>query len=180
MGVIFDYFAAPSDEEAAAVIDRVGGPGSRDVLVGSSTPAKRRLFGRIVPPDRSVAEDSGLTIYSTVSLKGIDPMVQMGTLESLLTGRAYEEVAGQPRSGHTVADRYGGERVVCTLTDSLATALAEADPETLAQVAEPWSKTEEFWGQADPEALTGVLSELAALARHARESGQRLYCWVCV
>jgi hypothetical protein len=33
MGVLFDYFAAASDEEAATVIDRVGGPGSQATMV---------------------------------------------------------------------------------------------------------------------------------------------------
>ncbi|MFB6724966.1 hypothetical protein ACFCV3_32615 [Kribbella sp. NPDC056345] len=143
MGVLFDYFAAKSDAEAAAVIDRVVGPDS-------------------------------------LLLKGIDPVVQLGTLEELLTNRPYDEVADDPRSGHVVAVRDHGARLVSTLTDSLATALAQASREDLERVAVPWSQTEEFWGSADPEILADVLTDLADLARRAEANGERLYCWVCV
>jgi hypothetical protein len=59
-------------------------------------------------------------------------------------------------------------------------ALSTATADSLADVAEPWSQTEEFWGAADPEELAGSLSELAALARHARGEGYSVYCWTCV
>jgi hypothetical protein len=58
VGVLFDYFAASSDEVAAGIIDLPGGP---------ATGAGRS--------------------FDTVSGNGIDPVVQMGTLEALLTGR---------------------------------------------------------------------------------------------
>jgi hypothetical protein len=157
MSVLFDYFAAESDEEAAAVIDRVGGPGSQALTVTPSTVA-----------------------YDTVSVKGVDPVVQLGTLEELLTGRSYDEIAEDPRSGHLVGTRDGGERVVCTITDSLMAALAQASSEALQRIAEPWSQTEEFWGTADPEGLAEILGDLAGLARRAQANGRRLYCWVCV
>lgn len=67
-----------------------------------------------------------------------------------------------------------------TITDSLAAALANASDERLAEVAVPWSQTEEFWGQADPEELAEFLRDFASLARGAEEAGQRLYCWLCV
>jgi len=68
---------------------------------------------------------------------------------------------------------------VVTLTDELQTALADADGARLASVAVPWSHTEEFFGQGDPQILAGLLHELAELARRARNRGERLYCWVC-
>ncbi|NIK56933.1 hypothetical protein [Kribbella shirazensis] len=151
MGVLFDYFAADSDEQAASAIDRVGGPGTAD-------------------PDASAQA------FDTVSVKGIDPVVQMGTLEALLTGRPYDASAvGQP-----LAIRDGGERVVLALADSLTIALAEACPERLAEVAVPWSRTEEFWGSADPDTLTEILRDLAGLAGRAQAASQRLYCWISV
>ena len=58
MGVLYDYFAASSDEVAAAVIELPGGPGA----AGRS--------------------------FDTITGNGVDPVVQMGTLEALLTGRA--------------------------------------------------------------------------------------------
>ena len=121
MGVLFDYFAADSDQDAAAVIDRVGGPGSQQVL--APRPAKSRwgLFGR-KDATTELASDAQLPVHDTVSGKGIDPVVQLGKLEALLTGRPYAEVVDDPRSGHALEIRDGGERVVCTLTDSLALA----------------------------------------------------------
>lgn len=32
MGVLYDYFSAPDDAAAAAVIDRVGGPGAPEAV----------------------------------------------------------------------------------------------------------------------------------------------------
>jgi hypothetical protein len=115
--------------------------------------------------------------FDTVGLKGIEPVVQMGTLEELLTGRPYDEIIQDPRQGGDICHREDdGEHGVLSLTDSLAAALADADRQRLAEVAEPWSETEEFWGDADPDILTDVLWELAELARRARDRGHRLYC----
>jgi hypothetical protein len=180
MGVLFDYFSAASDEEAAKVIDRVGGPGSQATIAPPAEP-RRGIFGRkrqpAVPPTVAYPKAA---IFDTVSIKGIDPVVQLGTLEELLTGRPYDDVMDDPRSGHALADRDGGERLVLTLTEPLSTALATASDETLEQVAIPWSETEEFWNAADPALLADFLKDLAGLARRSKASGQELYCWVCV
>lgn len=179
MGVLFDYFAADSDEAAAAVADRFGGPGSREVLGAAPAPPKRGLFGRRpTPPLPPVVTDPTLPVYDTVALKGIDPVVQLGRLESLLTGRAYDDVAVDPRCGHALAVRDGGDRVVCTLTDTVVAALAEASPEAIARVVGPWSRAEEFWGRADPAELATDLGYLAGLARRATADRLRLYCWI--
>jgi hypothetical protein len=182
MGVLYDYFAAPSDEAAAATIDRLGGPGSQKVAaVPDSKPARRGLFsrkGHSLEPEP--ANDEALPSYDTLSVKGIDPLVQLGTLEECLTGRSYDDVIEDPRSGKSIASADGGERLVLTITDSLAAALAGASDERLSEVAVPWSQTEEFWGEADPEELAEFLRDFAALARRAEGVGQRLYCWLCV
>jgi hypothetical protein len=123
--------------------------------------------GRVVPP------------LAVVDGCGVEPTVQLGTLEELLTGRSYDEIAAR-EDEPLVAVLDDGERVVERLPDELVTALAAASDERLAEVAVPWSQTEEFWGQSSPDALTGLLCELAALARSATDGGQRLYCWVCV
>lgn len=116
--------------------------------------------------------------FDTVETKGIDPAVQIGTLEEILTGRSFTEVINDPRSAHEVgvgqeADEHG----VVTLTDTVAAALATVERGQLPRVAVEWSKTEEFWGVADPEALADFLAELADLAVRAGERGHRLYCW---
>lgn len=156
MGVLFDYFSAASDEAAASAISLLGGPGAPS------------------------AGTSAASSFDTVPVKGIDPVVQLGTLEALLTGREYEQVMAGPRAGHVLAAQDGGERLVVTLTDELQAALADAGDTQLAAVAAPWSQTEEFFGHGDPQILAGLLRELAALARRARGKDERLYCWVCV
>lgn len=180
MGVLYDYFSAASDEEAASVIDRVGGPGSPATIVPPAVP-KRGIFGRKRQPAAPTnGTDAEPTVFDTVSGNSIDPVVQLGTLEELLTGKSFDDVMDDPRSGHAAADRDGGERLVLTLTEALSTALASASDEALEQVAVPWSETEEFWDAADPAVLAGFLKDLAGLARRSKASGQRLYCWVCV
>jgi hypothetical protein len=181
MGVLFDYFAAASDEEAAIVIDRVGGPGSQATMVTRPEGRQRGIFRRKHPaPEPALGADPDLVVHDTLSVKGVDPVVQLGTLEELLTGRPYDEVVDDRRSGHNLAMRDGGERLVVTLHDPLTAALAEASDETLERVARPWSETEEFWNAADPTDLAEFLKELAGLAQRARAGDQKLYCWICV
>jgi hypothetical protein len=110
--------------------------------------------------------------------KGIDPAVQMGTLEALLTGEQYDVVASRPRAGHLIAgDGQEGPWVV-TLSDELQAAMAVASREQIVAVAGPWRETEEFHGQGDPETLALFLLEFADLARQANRRGERLYCWI--
>jgi hypothetical protein len=146
MGVVTDYFSASSDAAAASVIDRLGGP--REPSTGPSAE----------PP------------FDTVEAKNLDPVVMLGTLEALLTGRDYRDiVAGQ--------DDY--HLLVLTVTDEIQAALAAASDKRLAEVAVPWSRTEEMRG-ADPKELAELLGKLASLARRAAGRSERLYCWVSV
>lgn len=170
MGVLYDYFSAPDDAAAAAVIDRAGGPGAPE----AASPNRGGLFRWRV--DQSTLPVPGLAIADT----GIDPVVQCATLEELLTGRPYEVIETDPRWGQTLAIRDGGERLILTLTDDLVDALARADPADLARVAGPWAQTEEFGGQGDPDVLKSFLTDFSAAAREARSEGRTLYCWVCV
>lgn len=149
MGNLYDYFSAAGDDSAATAIDLIGGP----AVPGRST-------------------------FDAVFTKGIDPSVQMATLEELLTGRPIEEIFDDPRSAHPIGpETEDAEHGVVTLTDNLTQAVAAADRARLAEVAVPWSETEEFWGQSDPEFLTEFLVELSGLARRAIDRGNRLYCW---
>jgi hypothetical protein len=168
MGVLFDYFSAASDEAAASAISLPGGPGA------PPPPPERRglLRGR-------QASAPAVVPFDTISVKGIDPLVQLGTLEALLTGRDYEQIVSGPRAGHMLATQDDGERLVVTLTDELQAVLADAQDDQLAAVAVPWSQTEEFFGQCEPQTLAGLLHELAELARRARDNDERMYCWVC-
>jgi hypothetical protein len=144
MGLICDYFAAPSDESAAEVVDHDYGP----------APA--------VPGGR------------------IDPIVVLGTVTALLTGRTFGEVLAAGDRRDPVAMQDGGTELVLRVDDVVVDALTGADDDALAAAAVPWSQTEELAGASDPEQLASFLRELAGLARDARARGGALYCWVCV
>jgi len=151
MGVLYHYFAASSDELAASAIDLLRGPGAS---AGKSFDA--------IPGNR------------------IDPVVQMSSLEALLTGRQHDEILHGLGADTVVASRDDGQQLVVALTGALQAALLRADEPQLAVIAIPWAQTEGLQGQADPEALASWLGELASLARRAATRRQRLYCWVCV
>lgn len=103
----------------------------------------------------------------------------MSTLEHLLTGRPLDDLITQ-NARRQVAERGDGEGLVMRLSHGLVDALAESDATRLHSVAEPWSQTEEFFGQGEPDVLIGVLDDLAALARQGRIDGQAMYCWLCL
>ncbi len=143
MAVLYDYFAAPSDDAAATALEE----GPRDQ-------------------------------FPTVETKFIDPLVVMGQLEELLTGRPYDEVVADPRWADDVAKEHDdGGLLVITVTDGLRDGLAAADD--LDEVAVRWAGIEELEG-FDAAVLAEVLHELKALAVEAGKNGERLYCWACV
>ena len=172
MGVLFDYFAAPSDADAAGAIDRPLGP-------AEPTPTES---GGLLSRWRRLEDDVSTSgeAFPTVQATGIDPVVQCGTLEALLTGRHYDQVTEDPRWGQVLVTSEAGDRLVGTLTDSLVDALARANPEDLTAVAGPWSRTEEFDGAGDPDLLAAVLRELSDLAVSARLRGWKVYSWTSV
>jgi len=107
MSLLCEYFAAPSDAAAAAVVDRLGGPAD---ATGEPVPAKRGLFHRQARPDRTPARPA--VAYPTVDGGGIEPVVQLATLEEILTGRTYDDVIEGLEEGNVVAERDGGHRLV--------------------------------------------------------------------
>ena len=165
---------------AARTIDWGGGPGAGPSA--AQQPAGRVLLGRLskkaIAP--APAESRPGEPLPTVDGKGIDPVVQMGMLEAELAGRSFEEVLETSPAGDVLAERDGGERLVVRLNDSLVNALAEAPLDQLRAAAVPWSETEEFWGDGDPEALGAFLIELSGLAQRANADGRHAYCWVSV
>lgn len=106
MGVLYDYFAANDDAAAAALIDRQVGPAAPAAAATES--GRRGLFRR--RPDET--EAPAALPLATVTDTGIDPVVQGGTLEELLTGRPYENIEQDPRWGRSLATRDGGERTI--------------------------------------------------------------------
>ncbi|MEV6967426.1 hypothetical protein AB0M47_20210 [Hamadaea sp. NPDC051192] len=180
MGVLYDFFAAPTDDAAAATIDLPGGPGGAEPssaeLQAALRANDRAAMRRLMMPKVRLSEH-GLDV---LCVKGIDPVVQMATLEQLLTGTSTDAIFSRARSGKAVAIRDEGERLVLTLTDELQAVLSATTEQQLDAVAVPWSQTDEFWGNGEPEILAHFLRQLALLARTAAAAGNRLYCWVCV
>jgi hypothetical protein len=108
---------------------------------------------------------------NVIEMKGLDPVVVLGTLEALLTGVPYDEVTADPRQGHLVSDpEESPEAFIVAVTDRLQEALATADDAHLTEVAQRWALTEELIG-ADPDDLANALRELSALAGKGK-----LYC----
>lgn len=147
MGLLCEYFVAPHDDDAASTIDWAGGPAS--------------------PPH-------GTDGFPTLPLPGIEPVVMMGTLDEILTGRTFDEVLND-RSGYEVVSRDGVW--VWALTTSLQEALISSDDDRLRVAAGQWVLAEEFGGQADASDATGAAIALARMVRSGRNSGARLYCW---
>lgn len=182
MGVLFDYFAAGSDEAAAAMIDQTGGPagpgGSGPLPEGYAEAVRsgdREALRLLMGPKVTTSPTGTLVLQS----KGIDPAVQLGTLEALLTDTTYEAVRANPRQAALLASQ-DDVLLVLTLTYELQQALAASTPDRLRTAAERWSATDEFHGTADPEDLLAFLDALCDLARRATGAGLRLYCWTCI
>ena len=116
--------------------------------------------------------------FDVLDARGIEPAVQLATLEALLRGIDYDLVAADPRQSALLSDPRSEDRWVVALTDTLRDALANADTEQLAEAAITWSATEEFRGHGDADLLSDFLNRFATLARTARSRGQRLYCWM--
>jgi hypothetical protein len=92
----------------------------------------------------------------------------LATLEERLTGASADQALEDN------ADAQVGEHrqvTVFRLRTTLVEALATEDDDELRDIAGPWSKTDEFFGAADPEELGQGLVRLAALARDARTDG---------
>jgi hypothetical protein len=161
MGLLCDYFIANSDEEAARTATWPGGP-SRPSAPSSGW--FRKKTGE--PP----------AALPTVALEGLEPVVTMATLESLVAGGDVDELVDANADAQVNDPRH--EVTVFRLSGALTDALAAASPDRLRAVAEPWSRTEELAGTTDPGGLAVSLAELAELAKQARSSGGDLYCWM--
>ncbi|HEX7834263.1 MAG TPA: hypothetical protein VF479_02210 [Pseudolysinimonas sp.] len=159
MSLLLTYFPAATDELAAATIDWPSGP------QGGPT---KRPFRKQKPG------------FLGLDGRGVEPVVQLGMLEALLTGKSFAKQLADPTSRPIIATRDGGERLVIRIGDEFIEALAKADPKRLAELATPWSEIEEFGGMASVPGLTEFLLRLRGLAQHTMESREHAYCWLVV
>ncbi|MDL4773164.1 hypothetical protein [Actinomadura xylanilytica] len=118
--------------------------------------------------------------FDTLSAKSIDPCVALGTLESILTGRSFDEILADPRQCGSLDDSEEMgvvEASAVTVTDTLRDALASANVPRLQDVAKVWADTDELSGVVTPEVLGDFLKMFSDFAHGAVEKGERLYCW---
>ncbi len=111
----------------------------------------------------------------TVQLKGVDPVVNLATLEALLTGQDVSVILSD--STRLIQDGGKGGPWVARVRPSLTEALATATPGQLDSASQRWAETEELTG-SDPDDLRWVLSELQPLAARAKRDGKGLFCWM--
>ncbi|MGH3247601.1 MAG: hypothetical protein ACRDOI_15535 [Trebonia sp.] len=107
MGVLIQYFAALSDEDAVTVLET--GPSDR---------------------------------FPWAEGKRIEPVVILGRLEELLTGKTFGQQLADPASRPLIASRDDDNPLIIKLGDSFVRALAGADRPGLDGFAVPWSQTD--------------------------------------
>lgn len=180
MGVMYDYFAAPSDEAAAATIDVPGGPGGplprlpmpfKDLVATYGVEGARRFVKSTVR-----LSDTGIPALFT---KGFDPTTDLRVVHALLTG-ARPDVVLDALGDVVIAERDGGELLIISIGVEMRDSLAASSPDDLQSAAAVWVEIEAPYRTVDTEGASGLLEQLAELARMARDRGDGLYCWVCV
>jgi len=174
--VTYKYFAAASDEMAASTIDLPGGPdGAGTQPLPMPLPEIMERYGpdglrEFAKPRLRLAE----TGFSVVGTKNFDSTSDLAVVEGILSGVGFDDFLARPRTSQVVAERDGGDCLVLTISDESRDVLAKAGAVELPEAARRWV---ELQGSGDPESLTGLLHELAELARGAQLRGERLYCW---
>ncbi|MFE2417344.1 hypothetical protein [Streptomyces hokutonensis] len=117
--------------------------------------------------------------FESLSYGNFDAEEALLEWESVFTGRSFDVLvaAGQPE---VVADPGDGEGpILFAASHALQDALAAADPYRLVEVGRLWVEERAASGDVfDQEIATGILSDLARLARGLRGQDQRLYCWL--
>jgi len=174
MGMDVAFFSAPSDAAAAEAERRPGAPLGWPVQVGTR---KAGWFRK-----EAVLEEAGAA-FDGFAARGYDGVVNMGTLEELLTGVPYDRLGEDPRWGGEVSDGEAPENCgVLSLTDTLRDALATAPDGLLEEIVGSWAQTEELApkdGGAptrdDLDAHLNFLHELRDLAVRAYTNGHHLY-----
>lgn len=163
----FRYFAAQGDAEAARAL---------------RAPLRRRWMG-LKGAERSAEgtrADPATEMLPAVDGYSVDPVVQLATLEAILTDRPYGDVVQDPRWGQIVSSSDNDAQLVIPVLESLQRALADSSSTRLAAAVERWADTEEIAGSIPNEELLAFLGELTALSRSASQQGLGIYCLVTV
>ncbi|WP_030703641.1 MULTISPECIES: hypothetical protein [unclassified Streptomyces] len=116
--------------------------------------------------------------FESLSFGNFDPEEAVVEWECLLAGGSFEELVetGEPR---IVAGQDSDGCVVFALSPRLTTALADAGPTRLRDVAASWARLRAEDGSAVETGIAeGIVGDVAALAGSARRQDQSVYCWV--
>jgi hypothetical protein len=155
----------------------------------------------LVDPERSrmdVMSSSGLPGFDVVETKWICPEVVLGqlvafiaevdfSLELVQTADLYPPPEGRPKSGEewdALPDDspYREGPGIDELPVYARDVLAGMDDSRLPAIARRWGTIEGFsrFTADDGTYLLSLTEELVGLARRAKDSGQMLYCWICL
>ena len=141
----YTYFAARSDEAAAAVLDWPRGPHE--------------------PP----TEDAAAGLLSD-AIAGVQFSQELGRLAALLTGQDIDLEDGQ----HIVAETDDERGIVLRVPTDLMHVIASADATRLHGLIPKWAEFEDF-ADADPEELRTFVDNLQRLSRAAVDAGGGVY-----
>jgi hypothetical protein len=134
------------------------------------------------PDDAAAAGivDRGPTgAFDSVSCGNFDATEAVIEWESIFTGQSFETLVSADEPRMVVDPDEGDGPLVFVASGVLQGALADAAQARLAEVGELWIQERAEDGEVfDPEMVGGLLGDLAALARTARERGHSLYCWM--
>ena len=176
MGLLSDFFAATPEELEALSID--WGPQPPPPQPPTAKGGGLFGFGRKREPEPPTdLQPLGPTL-PTVSSKGFTG-IELGTLEQILTGTPYDEIA---EKGLLDTPRFKGNDGpwVMAIRPELCRALLDLPAGRRADVAGAWAATDELRreGPGIEPYLVELLGDLQQLAATANETGRDLYLWI--
>lgn len=163
MGVLFDYFRTTDAKAAGRAVDLPGGP--------------------LLPEPA----------FDGVEAKGIDPGVTLGQLVALVRGVPWNVdlvrsvlVWPPPETQPATEEEYDAlpddspwkdGPMLEELNRDVCDTLGTVDDAGLPALAAQWARIEEFHDTMSADDALSLIKDLVALARRARDAGDRLYCW---
>jgi len=175
-----------------AILKRLFGGGAKPPAAGPSRtehtgPSDVGIFaGLFVATPEAVEgwdiEATGLTpaTWPAMEFKRLET-VKLGMLESILTGVAYDDIDQDDL--HNLVREGGPEGPwISRVREPLVDALATADDSRIGPAAAAWADTDEFKSRptdqpsrATIDELSGLVAEMAAMARVAKERVEPMY-----
>lgn len=117
--------------------------------------------------------------YDPFVVKGIAPIVDLLTVEVVMTGRPAGVIKSDLLARPLVAMVGDGDVISVSLTDAFRDALTSLDREYLEDVAQGWARSGCFSTPPDADSIAAHLRPLGALAERAVARGHGLYRWIC-